>query len=154
MRESAVQAQARQADPDWRIVDSFPQAFDAGNVPGNVRKLVDELVPQLLVGDDPAHETLRRQFSAATISEVELSGAGFFVEFSYDAEPARVRPDRITGGDARITLEGESAPAGCVVFVVDGVLSAFEVYTNANPWTKRTRVLRVDDVVPLPVLGT
>ena len=134
-------------------MDPSPQVFDAGNVPGNVRALVNELLPRLLAGDDPVHEALRGQFAASTISEVEFSEAGLFVEFSYEDQPARVRPERITGGDARITLEGAPTPAGCVVFVVDGVLSAFEVYTNGGPWTKRTKGLAIDDVVPLPVLG-
>lgn len=131
--------------------ESFPQSFDADHAPQNVLALMNSVLPRILEGDDAVHSGLRQQFALARIDEVELSGAGFFVTFRYESAVALVSPMDFAGGDARIVLAGVDTPAGCVVFVKDGILSMFEVYTSGGPWTKSTRVVTVDSIFPIPI---
>jgi len=135
-------------------VESFPQVFDAAHAPLNVIALMDSVVPALLTGDDSVHTALREQFSVARVGEVELSGAGFFVTFVFDEPVHPVVPASISSGHARIVLEGHEIPAGCVLFVRNGQLSMFEVYTYDGPWTFATRVAQVDTVIPVQVTVT
>jgi len=82
-----------------------------------VLALIERLVPLLLAGDDPRLGVLRLQFSLATVESVEMTGVGFFANFSTPPETPRVMPAEFVGGSAEIDLEGTTG-AGCKLFVV------------------------------------
>jgi len=84
---------------------------------------VNRLVPELIAGDHPALIALREQFRRATISEVEMTGHGFYVDFSIPTDAALAMPADFSGGNAEIGLEGATVGAGCVLFVRDGRLA-------------------------------
>ena len=76
------------------------------------------LLPKLVQGDHPARAAL--QVRRATIAEVEMTGVGFYVDFSIPSDvPLAVPPDFV-GGSATIQVNGTQDPAGCVVFVRKG----------------------------------
>jgi hypothetical protein len=70
--------------------------------------LLSVLLPQLIEGAHPAMEALRAQYRVAAITEVELTGVGFFVDFEVPPGPALTDPRNFTGGHADITLAGAS----------------------------------------------
>ena len=69
-----------------------------------------------------------------TITEISLSGAGFFVDFEIPAEIARVAPANFQGGVVNIRVEGVENGAGCLLFVRDGVLSFLPRSRCRRPW--------------------
>ena len=119
--------------------------------PRQVLALAALLVPQLLAGDHPQLETLRAQYERASIASVESSGVGVFVNYTVPDEVLKTVPANLTGGDARITVAGMEAPAGCVLLVRDGRLAFLETYCFVDAWPVDAEVLAVDDVCPLLV---
>lgn len=129
---------------------TFPKKYEAGSAPSEVLSLVNRLIPQLIVGDHPALIALREQFRRATISEVEMTGHGFYVDFSTPPEAPLATPADFAGGNAEIVLEGATAGAGCVLFVRDGRLATLEGYTFGDEgWAENARVLAVKNVEPV-----
>jgi hypothetical protein len=127
----------------------WPKTIAADEAPREILDLAHRLVPLLLTGDHRATAALRAQYGRASVSRVEFSGAGFFVEFSVPADAPRAEPGELTGGNARIEVEGLEHGAGCVLFVRDGMLRALEGYTYGEPWPERPIRVSLSEVVPL-----
>jgi hypothetical protein len=127
----------------------FPKRYLADKAPTEVLILVDRLVPSLISGDHPALGTLREQFRRARVKEVELTGAGFYVDFEIPADSPLTEPRNFTGGSASITLEGANHGAGCVLFVRDGRLVMLEGFTYDDLWPEHARVLAIENIIPI-----
>jgi hypothetical protein len=128
---------------------TWPATYTAENAPRNVTGLAELVVPQLLVADHPAITALRAQYTRCSITTVEMTGVGFFVNYAVpDDAPAAV-PRDFAGGNAEIQIAGLEYPAGCVLFVRDGKLRMFEVYIVDDAWPEDDTVLGVERVVPL-----
>jgi hypothetical protein len=129
---------------------TYPKKFPVGLAPPGIVALVKELMPQLLAGDDPVMAALREQYARSRVGAVELSGAGFFADIEVPDDAPMVSPPSISGGDAKIVVEGVQHGAGCVLFVRDGRLSMLEGYTYGNEaWSESAKILRVTDVFSL-----
>jgi hypothetical protein len=129
---------------------TLPKKYDAASAPSQVLVLVNHLVPQLIVGEHPALVALREQFRCASIKGVEMTGHGFYVDFETPADVPLAMPSDFAGGNAKITLVGSTAPAGCVLFVRSGRLSTLEGYTFGDEgWAENARVLSVENVEPI-----
>jgi hypothetical protein len=129
--------------------DGFPKRYTAEQAPAAVLALVARLVPSLLDGDHPALAALREQFRRARIKEVELTGAGFYVDFDVPVDAPLAVPANLTGGHASISLDVARHGAGCVLFVRDGRLAMFEGYTYDEPWPEHACVTAVDEISPI-----
>jgi hypothetical protein len=128
------------------------ETYAPDEAPRRVLDLTALLVPQLLVGDDPQLKILRVQFEQARVSSVESSGVGFFVNYDVSEQLAAAVHSDFAGGDARITIAGLEAGAGCVLFVRGGHLALLETYTCwGERWPAEAEVLSVDGVFPLTV---
>jgi hypothetical protein len=128
---------------------NFPIQYTTDKVPAEVRELVDSLVPSLLEGSHPALSALREQFSRSAIGSAELSGVGVFVEFKIPPDERLAVPSDFTGGSADISLQGVEHGAGCVLFIRAGKLAMFEAFTYDEPWPENSRVVRVENVMPI-----
>jgi hypothetical protein len=73
-------------------VMTFPKKYGPAEIPPSVRWLLSVLLPQLIEGAHPAMEALRAQYRVAAITEVELTGVGFFVDFEVPPGPALTDP--------------------------------------------------------------
>jgi hypothetical protein len=91
-------------------------------------RLVRELIPMLLEGEDPRLETLRRQWQAATATISAASSCGFYADIAVPPEAPRLEAASQYGGNAVIPVSDCEPPAGCVLYVVDGALHFLEVY--------------------------
>jgi hypothetical protein len=100
-------------------------------------------------GTTRALAVLRAQYAVATVTGVELTGAGFFVEFSIPSDAPRAEPPQLTGGSVRIQVEGLAHGAGCLLFVQGGVLKTLEGFTYGEEWPERPSVVSLGEVVPL-----
>jgi hypothetical protein len=128
---------------------TFPKKYAADAAPASVLGLVARLVPPMLEGEHPALAALRAQFSKATITSVEMTGVGFFVDFAVPSDIPLAEPQNFAGGDAVIALAGAAAPAGCVLHVRDGRLTTLEGYTFDEAWPEDAEILSVTDVAPI-----
>jgi hypothetical protein len=115
-----------------------------------VLRRAERLVPALIEGTHPAMAALREQYRRSHIKEVELTGAGFYMDFEVPLDAPRAVPANFAGGHAKIILKGVDCEAGCVLFVRDGRLSTLEGYTYDKPWPEEIdAVLAVENVTPL-----
>jgi len=129
---------------------NFPKTYSAADAPVEVLQLAKRLVPLLLEGAHPALSALRQQLLGARVKQVELTGVGFYLDFDVPSDAPLAEPANLSGGDAKITLQGFEIPAGCVLFVRGGLLETLEVYTyGSNAWPARLLVEAIDDVFPL-----
>ena len=133
---------------------TLPKKYALAEAPASVRLLLSSLLPQLIEGEHPALAVLREQYRVATISDVELTGVGFFVNFEVPPGAALTDPANFTGGSAEIVLTGTEHGAGCLVFVRDGRLLMFEGYTYEEPWREDAQVVEIKSVTPIdPAAG-
>jgi hypothetical protein len=73
---------------------SWPKTYSPTEAPSEVLDLTARLMPLLLAGEHPTNALLREQYARSRIRKVELTGAGFFVEFEIPSDVAR--KDRIS----------------------------------------------------------
>ena len=133
---------------------AFPKTYTAETAPVEVLSLVHRVMPLLLDGEHPALASLREQYRRAKIGAVELSGAGFFLDFEVPPDAPRAHPANFTGGSALIELAGAPHGAGCALFVRDGVLSMLEGFVYGDGvWSEEAQVLAVSDVTPVDPTG-
>ena len=135
--------------PTRRLVTTFPKKYAADQAPKEVLALIARLVPQLIEGDHPALAALRQQFQHSVVTQVEMTGHGFYADFEVAPGEPLTSPASLTGGSANIVLSGVEHGAGCVLFVRDGRLSTLEGYVYVGTWAEDSQVLAVDDVQPI-----
>jgi hypothetical protein len=128
---------------------TWPKTYTAEAAPRTVLALAEQLVPQLLAGDHPVIEALRVQYERGRVETVELTGAGFYVNYRVPDDAPHARPPDFQGGNARIEAIGVSHGAGCVLFVRGGQLAFLEGYTYGEVWPEHAELLAVEDVRPL-----
>lgn len=129
---------------------AYPKTYSPEEAPRSVRVLLDEVLPRMLQGEHPALAVLREQLREVTVTEVELSGVGFFARLVVPPEMPTADPLRIVGGDAELVLSDVEHGAGCVLFVDGGRLSMFEGYTyGGEQWTEGTEVVSIGRVTPI-----
>ncbi len=103
-----------------------------------------QLLDALLSGDDPFLLTLRDQLSKSKIESRELSGVGFFLNFSVPESAPRIGSGRIVIGDVYFDLEGVEYGGGAILFVDDGHVSMLEGYLYGDEqWPKKPHLIRV-----------
>jgi hypothetical protein len=97
-----------------------------------------EAMKMLLDGNDSTMSTLRAQFGVATVAKKEMTGVGFFVNFSMPADVPRVSSEpNFEIGDVVGQVEGVKHGIGFLLFVTDGILSMLEGYTHDDPWPEQ-----------------
>ncbi len=128
----------------------WPKKYAPGDAPKEVLDLAGRLMVLSLAGDHPFCVTLRQQYERAHVREVELTGVGFFVTFEVPASVPRTSPAKFSGGDARIKVEVIPNGAGCVLFVIDGVVRQLEVYTyGTEEFPEHPVVLGIENAYPV-----
>jgi len=127
----------------------FPFKYGADEAPPYIHRLVTELVPLLIEGNDPALQALRSQLSRTRIRQVDMTGEGFFVAFDVPFDVPLAEPPNFAGGNASIMREGSKHPAGCVLFVRDGKLCTFELYTYEDGWPVDAVITSIKGVLPI-----
>jgi len=128
---------------------TFPKKYGPADVPASVKTLIETLLPQLLEGTHPALAALREQLQGALVTEVEMTGAGFYADFVVPPDAPLADPPNFAGGDADITLSSAPHGVGCVVFVREGRLATFEGYTYDGTWEVDAHVAEVRWVAPV-----
>lgn len=92
------------------------------------------VLEELLARDEPRGEVLRQQCAAATVSQREFSGVGFFTSFQLPESVAKL-PDAASfplAVDAE--LDGVEDGAGFILFIRGGVIDFLEGYVNTGAW--------------------
>jgi hypothetical protein len=128
---------------------TWPKMYIPEAAPREVIALAEHLVPQMLVGDHPALVALRVQYDRGQVATVELTGAGFFVNYQVPGDTPHAKPSDFQGGDVRIEAAGVTHGAGCILFVRGGRLAFLECYTHGGEWPEDVAVLSVGNVQPL-----
>jgi hypothetical protein len=111
--------------------------------------LAKQLLPTLLQGSDPRLAVLRAQLEVASVSIKSNTNWGFFAELGIPGTAAKLEPPDFCGGNAEIEVEGVRVPAGCVLYVEQGVLSYLEVYTHDGPWEHPPVFKKVSFIQPV-----
>ena len=106
--------------------------FDADIATAEMLRISQALVPLLLQGDDPELEILRNQWRTSNLSISFPSASGFYADISVQQDTPIAAAANQGGGNAEIPVKGETHPAGCVLYVVDGRLKFLEVYTAVD----------------------
>src|SRR5687768_3566327 len=107
----------------------YPQTYSGDAVPPALVALAERLVPLLIQGTHPALAALREQYRRSRVKVVELTEAGFYLDFDVPLDAPLADPPDFAGGGASITLKGARCEAGCVLFVKQGRLATLEGYT-------------------------
>ena len=97
--------------------------------------LESQVIQMLLSGDDEALLVLREQAQQATVSSREITGVGFFTEFTIPPEAPRINGcPTFTLCDVNGSATNVRHGLGFVLFVTDGALEMLEGYTYDEPW--------------------
>lgn len=94
----------------------------------------EALLDALLAGDHPVLATLREQRAGAACVSRELSGVGFFLEFSVPDAVALVAPEKFVLGDVLFNLQGPDHGGGAILFVRGGKVEMLEAYCFEDDW--------------------
>ena len=129
---------------------NYPKTYESVEDLPSVARIVREVLPRLLEGDNPILVGLRAQLRQLVVSSVEMTGVGFFAELLVPLDIPTMSPAHLVGGNADIELTGVENGAGCVLFVDDGRLSTLEGYTfGGEEWRTDAFVLSICRVFPL-----
>ena len=97
------------------------------------------VLEKLFAGEHPVLAALRTQLEASKVARRELTGVGFFVDFTV---PRTVPPapvgERLSFGDVHAELEGLAHGAGFLAFVEEGYLTLLEGFSYDEPWPAST----------------
>jgi hypothetical protein len=127
----------------------FPTRYTPDRIPPGIADAVPRLMSALLDGPHPFLRVLREQYERALITSVELTGCGFFVDFSVTPDAPLTDPLDYSGGNAVLTINSAPNGGGCVVFVKEGHLSMLEVYTFGDEgWDEGSTITGIHDVDP------
>ena len=111
--------------------------------------LTQQLLPLLLAGTDLRLLALREQSKNASVLIQSETNWGFYAKFTVAESARHVEPSSFCGGNAIIHVQGLRIPAGCILYVENGVLSFLEVYTCDEPWEHPPVFLSVSQVEPI-----
>jgi hypothetical protein len=104
--------------------------------PTNQPQLEQAVMTMLLDGNDPTLNILRQQYHLATIASRELSGAGFFLNFSIPSHAPRLPANAsLQLGNVIAKIDGLRHGAGFVLFINHGILDFLEGYSYNEPWS-------------------
>lgn len=108
----------------------------------NIEKMV---LNKLFEGDHPALATLREQAVGAWVRARELTGSGFFTEFSLrpDAKPLLLPFERIKIDDVMATAKELKGGIGFILDINNGFIETLEGYTYEEPWPGNTVALHL-----------
>lgn len=101
------------------------------------------LMDALLAGDDPFLAQLRRQLQAATVKSRELTGCGFYIEFSVPESESRVDPPEFKIGDVQFEIDGLPNGGGAILHGERGELGTHEAYSYDSTWPTQTRGFQI-----------
>ena len=109
-----------------------------------INEVERQLLSALLSGDDPVLLALRDQLSKSEIESRELSGVGFFLNFSVPESVPRIGSGGIVIGDVYFDLAGIEYGGGAILFVDDGHISMLEAYLNGDEqWPREPHLTQV-----------
>lgn len=111
--------------------------------PIQINDLEQKLINALLEGDDQLLESLRAQMKQAVPVNRELTGVGFFLDFSVPDSVPPVKPGRIIINDVIFDLAGLQYGGGAILFTNGGRISQLEGYLNGEEWPDEPRVTRI-----------
>jgi hypothetical protein len=101
--------------------------------------LESEVLKWLLAGESPILAALREQLASASILSRNLTGHGFYLNFTVPMSVTRlhekfpVKPD-FCFGDVKASIDSLEHGAGFLVWVKDGALDFLEGYTYDEIW--------------------
>jgi hypothetical protein len=88
---------------------------------------------KLLAGRSEEFEILRRELSVAQVLKKELSGVGFFTEFSVPPEAPKLPSGRdFWFGDVGAEIKGLQHGAGFLLLVENGYLKCWKAFLTMN----------------------
>jgi len=93
------------------------------------------VISTLLAGDGPTLVSLRAQFEVATVTSRELTGVGFFADFSVPAD-LRLPFDTLVLDGVHASLNGVANAAGFILFVTDGLIATLEGFSYGDDWPR------------------
>jgi hypothetical protein len=103
-----------------------------------MEELERAVMARFLKANTPVAAELRAQYAAATVVRRELTGVGFFIDYSVAVDAPRIVPPNLEIGDAATLTNGIGV--GFVLFVRDGAISMLEGYTYDEPWPDDARI--------------
>jgi len=105
--------------------------------------LENAVLEKLLNGKSETFQILFRQYQASTVTQREMTGAGF-TYFSVPREiPALPGAPSFSFGDVHAALTGLKEGAGFLVTVNKGYLHDLEAYSYEEPWPRHFELIRL-----------
>ncbi|MCE5228207.1 hypothetical protein LLG95_01240 [bacterium] len=112
--------------------------------------VAEELIPQVLAGDHPIIEGLRKQYNTASVERLELSSKGFDIFYQIPEGTPRVSLPNFDHLGGQVELEGFENGAPCVLHVCDGIIRMFEVFKiGEGNWSEDLKVISIFNVSSL-----
>jgi hypothetical protein len=98
-------------------------------------ELERQIMTALLAGDDPLLETLRAQYTVATVKDRERTGTGFVTRFEVPADTQPIDRKLLHLDDLQVQLAGAQTPVDSSLHIHNGRLRSLEcfVYDGAFP---------------------
>jgi hypothetical protein len=100
------------------------------------------------MGDDPILLALQKQLVAAKVVSRELTGCGFYLQFSVALNAARLHEEHpvkkdFCFGDIELSAESLERGAGFLLWIKNGALDCLEGYTYHEEWPARVEGYRL-----------
>lgn len=113
----------------------YPDRFFLHTMNDDAPNDLEKRVLDVLLGDDPARQSLQDQARSARVTNRRFTGVGFFTDFMTDpALPDALTAARVLDGVFAIPPEGGIPPVGFLLFIENGCLATLEGYTTDDSW--------------------
>jgi len=102
-------------------------------MPDSLFEKFESEVMSYIVNEEPKiSDALKRQYKSAKIISREFTGVGFFTRYAIEDKILKVPNEFKTLGNLQVSFKDLKYGAGFVLFIVDGLISMLEGYTNAG----------------------
>lgn len=99
-----------------------------------MNKLEKSVLDKLLFGDIEVLEYLRKQLAYIKCCERQMSGTGFFTEFTISEKKFFIPNLTFKLGDVYANIDALEFGAGFLLYIENGFLSMLEGYSYAENW--------------------
>lgn len=97
-----------------------------------LEQIIDETMDVVLSGDTTILNILQNQYKTSSITNIEKSPVGCFVEFEISGNATKIDKKSAYIGDVFIECEQLNSEIGVILFVEEGVISMLEFYTYGD----------------------
>ena len=95
-------------------------------------KIIEQIMDVILKGETESLNILRKQYEKCSISKIEKSSVGCYVEFKIKGDVIPLSKKDAYIEDVYLTCNNTEIEVGSILFIENGVISLLELYTYGD----------------------